>query len=146
MGYKYRGWHVHPTYCNMFAIQYCFNTPLQIPSSASRILIACKAPSLFPRPLNFLSFRSADRPSWFPGRVKHKASLDLPPNGIWSFDSSVDPRVLHMHTKYFSALYILNYTLPLPCFLHYFESKVGYYSSIVGHVQHEMSNICWYTS
>ena len=82
--------------CTLTEPLVCFSSSFPSPSSF-RILIACNAPSLFPRCLNFLSFKSAERSSWFPGRVKQKASLDLPPHGIGPFNSSLGPGVQDTH-------------------------------------------------
>ena len=60
---------------------------------STRTFMACKAPSLFPLCLNVLSWRSAETSSGFPGRVRQKASLDQPPDGMRVFVSSLGPGI-----------------------------------------------------
>ena len=68
-----------------------FSSNLPSPSS-SRIRIALSAPSLFPLCLNFFSFKSIDKSSCFPGRVRQNPStVDFPTTGTTPFGSEFDP-------------------------------------------------------
>ena len=76
-----------------------FSSNLPSPSSSS-IRIALSAPSLFPLCLNFFSFKSTDKSSCFPGRVRQKPStVDFPTTGTTPFGSEFDPIVNEYHNR-----------------------------------------------
>ena len=65
-----------------------------LPSPSCRIHIALGAPSLLPLCLNFFCFKSTDKSSCFPGRVRQKPStVDFLTTGTLLIGSEFDPIV-----------------------------------------------------